>query len=246
MYLKLPPVTSSTYRSQLARQEERVSSGHAEFCPWSSSPSPSVWALPLSSPAERSKNSSGLEMYGTDLPWIGEDSLKQLGDLVQTVSRLETKTADQTQRVLQSAAVLAALGWQRGELEDTITDVFKVRRVGLWNFVSIQEELDRVEDIRMARELSGDSLAEDVSPKKKELEGKKYFDPIKEHLPWSPVVVKDENGKAGWQLIRDSFKLSEMTGSERSTDTRSECSQTESDSVAGTVLRKVRALLELW
>ena len=234
-------MTSSTYRSQLARQEERVSSGHAEFCPWSSSPSPSVWALPLSSPAERSKNSSGLEMYGTDLPWIGEDSLKQLGDLVQTVN-----TADQTQRVLQSAAVLAALGWQRGELEDTITDVFKVRRVGLWNFVSIQEELDRVEDIRMARELSGDSLAEDVSPKKKELEGKKYFDPIKEHLPWSPVVVKDENGKAGWQLIRDSFKLSEMTGSDRSTDTRSEGSQTESDSVAGTVLRKVRALLELW
>ena len=241
MYLKLPPVTSSTYRSQLARQEERVSSGHAEFCPWSSSPSPSVWALPLSSPAERSKNSSGLEMYGTDLPWIGEDSLKQLGDLVQTVN-----TADQTQRVLQSAAVLAALGWQRGELEDTITDVFKVRRVGLWNFVSIQEELDRVEDIRMARELSGDSLAEDVSPKKKELEGKKYFDPIKEHLPWSPVVVKDENGKAGWQLIRDSVKLSEMTRSERGTDTRSEGSQTESDSVAGTVLRKVRALLELW
>ena len=57
-----------------------------------------------------------------------------------------------------------------------------------------KEELDRVEDLRVARELSGDSQGEDPSPKKKELEGKKYLDPVKEHLPWHPLVVREEGG----------------------------------------------------
>ena len=236
LYLKLPEVTSSTYRSVLARQESRVTSGHAEFCPWSSSPSPASWSLPNTNTQEIRNNMTSLLMYGTDLPWIREDCLSQFRDVVDIIS-VETESADS--RVLQSAAVLAVLGWQKGSLEDTVTDMFRVRRLGLWNFVSVQEELDRVEDLRVARELSGGAQDEEVSPKKKELEGKKYLDPIKEHLPWNPVVVKDEEGRAGWEVVRDSFSRSETIESKES-DGR------ESDSVAGTVLSKVRALLELW
>ena len=32
----------------------------------------------------------------------------------------------------------ALCGWRPGSLEDTLTDVYTVRRIGLWNFVSIQ------------------------------------------------------------------------------------------------------------
>merc|ERR1719431_1518171 len=155
-----------------------------------------------------------------------------MGDVVNTITRQETNTADL--RVLQSAAVLAVLSWQKGELEDTITDSFRVRRVGLWNFVSVQEEMDRVEDLRVARELSGDDPEEEASPKKKEVEGKKYLEPVKEHLPWHPVVVKDEAGRAGWELIRDNYKSSSSSSS-LDTETSS-----GSEGLAETVLSKVR------
>ena len=54
-------------------------------------------------------------------------------------------------------------------------------------------------------------------------------------------LVKDEEGRVGWELVRDSFKTSPS-----SLARDSESDLTESDSVAGTVLSKVRALLELW
>ena len=181
---------------------------------------------------------TSLLTYGTDLPWMREECLSKFRDIVEIVS-VGTESADL--RVVQSAAVLAVLGWQKGSLEDTVTDMFSVRRLGLWNFVSVQEELDSVEDLRVARELSGGAHDEEVSPKKKELEGKKYLDPIKEHLPWNPVVVKDEEGRAGWEMVRDSFRTSQTN---QTRDTESDLR--ESDSVAGTVLSKVRALLELW
>ena len=238
LYLKLPEVTSPTYRSVLARQESRVTEGHSEFCPWSRSPSPSSWGKPNTNTQEIRNNMNSLLIYGTDLPWIREDLVGGLRDIVKIIT-VETESVDQ--RVIQSAAVLAVLGWQKGGLEDTITDMFRVRRLGLWNFVSVQEELDRVEDLRVARELSGGSAEEEVSPRKKELEGKKYLDPIREHLPWNPVVVKDEEGKAGWELVRDSFETSRTNLAREA-----ESDLTESDSVAGTVLSKVRALLELW
>ena len=158
--------------------------------------------------------------------------------MVNTITSQETDSNTVDQRVTQSAAVLAVLGWQRGELEDTITDTFKVRRVGLWNFVSVQEELDRVEDLRVARELSGDSQGEDPSPKKKELEGKKYLDPVKEHLPWHPLVVREEGGRAGWEMVRDS-----RSSSSPSLDTEH---RSGGPGLAETVLSRVRALMELW
>ena len=73
-------------------------------------------------------------------------------------------------RVKETVAVLAMCGWEKGTLEDTLCDCFQVRRIGLWNFVSIQKELDRGEDIRVAKELSGDTEANygEDSPKKKE------------------------------------------------------------------------------
>jgi len=233
LYLKLPDVTSSTYRSMLARQEARVTSGHAEFCPWSSSPSPADWARPLTNTQEIRQNMTKLMVYGTELPWIRDDLMVKFEEVVEAVTG-DTKTVTGDQRVSQSAAVLAALGWQRGELEDTITDMFRVRRLGLWNFVSIQQELDRVEDLRVARELSGHCPDDDLSPKKKDVEGKKYLDPLAEHLPWNPVVVKDSSGRAGWE----SEKIS--------AESESESGQKESDSAAQAVLNRVRALMELW
>ena len=177
------------------------------------------------------ENMDKLLEFGTELPWIREELVGQFGGLLEVITG-DSRPEDLR---LQSAAVLAVLGWQRGELEDTITDLFRVRRLGLWNFVSIQEEQDRVEDLRVARELSGDCTDDDVSPKKKELEGKKYLSPLKEHLPWNPVVAKDSAGRAGWEGI---LTDSEREGKEKESDSAVEAPQS--------VLSRVRALMDLW
>jgi len=100
----------------------------------------------------------------------------------------------------------------------------------------------------LGRELSGEVVDND-SPKKKEIEGKKYFDPMKEHLTWNPILVKDENSLAGWELVKESFKSNKRNESDNEILERNselEISETTSLTTAQTVLGKVRALLEFW
>merc|ERR1719431_1991966 len=83
-----------------------------------------------------------------------------------------------------------------------MTDCYKVRRVGFWNFESLQGQLDRMEDLRVARELAGkgEEQLEDKDAAKR-----KYFDPIKEHLSWNPLVLADDDGMVGWEVVQGMF-----------------------------------------
>jgi len=255
LYLKLPPVTSPVFNDMVAKQEKRVSSAHAEFCPWSSSPSPISWTSPLSDTVELIESAASLLHYNTDLPWINIETIDTFKSGVGVIVEALNKRTDLDKfemKIKQIASILSLLGWRKGKLDETLSDNFSVRRVGLWNFVSIQNEMDRVEDLRVARELSGDVDEAEISPKKNDLEGKKYFDPIKEHLTWNPINLKNEDGSYGWELIRDSFETSEKDENEHKNENENDRVEAETEEFvvpqapAQGVLSKVRALLDLW
>merc|ERR1711915_924672 len=86
--------------------------------------------------------------------------------------------------------------------------------------------MDRVEDLRVARELSGDVDDAEISPKKNDL------------------------GSYGWELIRDSFEASEKEKSVHESDTIEAETEETVEFVAPapvqSALSKVRALLDLW
>jgi len=210
-----------------------------------------------------------LLVCGTDLPFVKEDTLEKFVHEVEWIvremekgepkkqekrGRKKCKDVESTGKVKQTAALLALLGWQRGDLEGTMTDYYKARRVGLWNFSSLQGELDRIEDFKVARELSG---KKEVKQEEKDALERKYFDPIKEHLSWNPLVVKDETGQLGWETVRDMFKKSGLDSSDEvgkgkdvaEKDTEAATSKTNSRGEGGEavgVLQRVRSLLELW
>ena len=257
LYLGLPDKTSATYTDMVARQEARVTGGHQEFCPWCTSPCPASWSLPSTNTEEMLSNACAMISLSNELPWIRRETIEQLRDGVDViVTALDAKYTDENynKRVKETVAVLAMCGWEKGTLEDTLCDCFQVRRIGLWNFVTIQKELDRGEDIRVAKELSGDTEADDGedSPKKKEDEGRKYFDPIREHLVWNPIVVKNESGVSGWETVRDSFRDCDTTQTDKNAKSAEsqECDRDESSSgeviTPLSVLSKVRAMLDLW
>ena len=245
LYLRLPEMTATTFKAMVAKQEERVSGGHAEFCPWSSSPSPVSWSSPSSDRQDIVNTASTLLTLGTDLPWVMEETLEQFSDANKIISDTVRKQGRDNvdTKVLETASLLAILGWQKGSLEDTLTDCFKVRRIGLWNFVSIQSELDRVEDLRVARELSGD--VGDQTLKKDETD-RKYFDPLREHVVWNPVIVKDEAGLEGWRTVINGLTSGENEKTKSPMKSTSSDDSPEKLSSAQTVLNKVRALLDLW
>jgi len=119
--------------------------------------------------------------------------------------------------------------------------------------VSLQGEMDRIEDLKVARELSGKKEVK----QEKEDSSEKYFDPIREHLSWNPTVLKNESGQFGWETLRNMFEDHTETNDEVSInknclEKQGETTQisTGSNSVeAGEalgVLQRVRSLLELW
>ena len=269
LYLVLPSITSTTFATTLEKQSTRVVTGHAEFCPWGASPSPHSWATLSITKKEVLTMAKTLLVCGTDLPFLKEDIIDKFGREVECIERemekgepkkhdkrgrKKCKEVEFTGKVKQTAALLALLGWQKGELEGTITDYYKARRVGLWNFVSLQGELDRIEDLKVARELSG---KREVKQDEKDSTERKYFRPIKEHLSWNPIVVKDESGKLGWETVRDMFGESGMDSSDEVgkgsvvNEKQSEAvtsmknSRGEGEEAEG-VLQRVRSLLELW
>jgi len=253
LYLKLPPVTSPVFKDMVAKQEKRVFNAHAEFCPWSLSPSPISWASPISDTNELVESAASLLHYNTDLPWINIETIDTFKNGIRVIVEALNNRTDGDKfetKIKQIASILSMLGWRKGKLEETLSDNFSVRRIGLWNFVSVQNEMDRVEDLRVARELSGDVDDAEISPKKNDLEGKKYFDPIKEHLTWNPINLKNEDGSFGWELIRDSFETSEKEKSVHENDTIEAETEETVEFVAPapvqSALSKVRALLDLW
>ena len=255
LYLGLPDKTSATYAEMVRRQETRVTKGHQEFCPWCSSPCPASWSLVSTDTEAMISAACVMIAFNTELPWIRMEIIDNFREGVDViVTALDKKMSNlYEKRVMETVAVLAMLGWQKGSLEDTLCDCYQVRRIGLWNFVSIQKEMDRVEDIRVAKELSGDTEIEgENSPKKREDEGRKYFDPIKEHLVWNPIVVMNENNDPGWKTVRDSFRVVNGTQTDRNAKSAESCNR-ERDPPSPdeaitpqSVLSKVRAMLELW
>ena len=257
LYLGLPVNTSATYAEMVARQEARVTEGHQEFCPWCSSPCPAPWTLPSTNTEELVASAAAMISFNTELPWIRPETIEEFREGVDVLlTTLDTKFRNDNydRKVKETVIVLALCGWQKGTLDDTLCDCYQVRRIGLWNFVSIQKELDRVEDIRVAKELSGDTEADssDISPKKTEDEGRKYFDPIREHLVWNPIVIKNESGVTGWETVRDSFRACDTTQTDRSAKSAESLKSDHDDSssveviTAQTVLSKVRAMLDQW
>jgi len=271
LYLVLPPVTSTTFASTLEKQSSRVVAGHAEFCPWGASPSPHSWASVSSTKQDVVVMARSLVVCGTDLPWVKEETVEKFSCGVEWVVRemgkggtkkqdkrgkKKSKDVEQKAKVKQTAALLALLGWQSGELEKTMTDIYRVRRVGFWNFVSIQEEMDKAEDLKVARELSG---KREGKQEDKEVGGKKCFDPIREHLSWNPIAVTDESGLMGWEIVRDIFvgeegvqvNVGERRKSEAIIEGEGETGNSEKDGrsdggEALGVLQRVRSLLDLW
>jgi hypothetical protein len=86
-----------------------------------------------------------------------------------------------------------------GPAPDTIGDLWGVRRVGLWNFRSIEEEEDRRESRRVAAQLAGEELPEEGEEGG---EGKKLFDPVAEHVSWNPMRGS-VGGRAGWEVAAE-------------------------------------------
>jgi len=246
-----------------------VVAGHAEFCPWGASPSPHSWASLSITKQEVVVMARSLVACGTDLPWVKEETVEKFrcgvdwvvgemrkGDTKKQDKRGKKKSKDveQKAKVKQTAALLAVLGWQSGELEKTMTDIYKVRRVGFWNFISIQEEMDKAEDLKVSRELSGQR---EVKQMDKEVVGKKCFDPIKEHLSWNPIMVTDESGLMGWEIVRDIFlgeegvNVGEQRKSEAVIEGEGETGNSMKDGSSDggealEVLQRVRSLLDLW
>jgi len=270
LFLLLPDMTSLTFKTMLEKQSARVITGHSEFCPWGASPSPENWTSIQCDKMEIISKAEDLFGFGTELPCIEENIMLKftsvIDSLVKDVDKNEArrsekrgtrKSKDNEKKsfVRRTAALLASLGWQKGIVENTIVDTYNVRRIGLWNFVSIQEVLDKEEDLKVAREISGNSI-ELSNTKSSNL---KFFDPIKEHLSWNPIVSTDEAGKAGWQNLLEVFKTDdkcqtsslqtrteEPTQSHKDEEPKIPLVSTEKSFAPLEVLNRVRSLLDLW
>ena len=240
--LALPSVTSPVFKQFLVKQAKRVENGHAEFCPWAASPCPEAWARPQVDLAGWQEAAQSLCHLGQKLPHITRSKLRPLDQLV---SRVAGKLIEDQEEVKETAALLAILGWRDGssvgkKVPDTLLDIWGVRQVGLWSFRSLEEEEDRKESQRVARQLAGegvDKLGQQVAGEEVDEQnddhGKKVFDPVKEHLSWNPVR-SNMGGIEGWLSLAN-----ERKGKEREIDS-------DSEKKPGTALQRVRHLLDQW
>ena len=240
--LALPSVTSPVFKQFLVKQAKRVENGHAEFCPWAASPCPEAWARPQVDLAGWQEAAQSLCHLGQKLPHITRSKLRPLDQLV---SRVAGKLIEDQEEVKETAALLAILGWRDGssvgkKVPDTLLDLWGVRQVGLWSFRSLEEEADRKESQRVARQLAGEGMdklgqqtaGEEVDEQNDD-HGKKVFDPVKEHLSWNPVR-SNMGGIEGWLSLAN-----ERKGKEREIDSYSE-------KKPDTALQRVRHLLDQW
>ena len=267
LYLALPLVTSPSFQSMLDKQGSRVATGHLEFCPWGVSPSPNSWIFVTKSKEEILENALGLSELGPELPCIAKDISKTFSGAVEWIvkefgrlreikrdrkrSRRKSKDIELNSKVRRSAAFLAVTGWQKGKLDNTIVDNLKARKVGCWNFVSLQDEMDRIESSKVFCELAGN---DSLKIPEKEFE-KRYFDPLKEHHSWNPIILRDEHGAMGWENVVDMFlptmgcvntTKAQQDEVEINADSKSSVKNSISPNKAADALQKVRSLMSDW
>ena len=120
---------------------------------------------------------------------------------------------------------------QNRMVPDTLVDIWGVRQIGLWTFRSLEEEEDRQESRRVARQLAGEEVEGDEEEGE---DGKKLFDPVGEHLSWNPVRSKTA-GVEGWCVLAN--EKAEREEKEPETDFQQE---------PKAALQRVRHLLDQW
>jgi len=230
--LKIPEQSSGFRESWVKTAVSRLFSAHGEFCSWSTTSSPSHLTR-VQVPDYKSviETASSIAKLAEKLPHLKECYVAPWTEVIDVFDKdLANIIQDENER--KSSLVLALCGWSNGELEETLTDVYKVRRIGVWNFVSIQDQEDMEETRRVADEL-GQSLEEDRDYKP---EGKEYLDPLSEHMTWHPLL-QEEQGSKGWQHVIEQLTEGSSCGKKKSKDKIK-------DSFGA--IYKVRDLLDQW
>jgi len=157
LYLSLPEPSSPAYTQLYLKQSSRVISAHAEFCPWQLASCPPAWTQVSLSDSVSSLLTvvNKLAELGTQLPHLRGGAVEEVRSLLSPGVTAILQRMGGEGVVLETAALLALCGWRRGEGSlDIITDIWGVRRVGLWLFTNLQEYEDRVEAERVSEELA--------------------------------------------------------------------------------------------
>jgi len=90
---------------------------------------------------------------------------------------------------------------------------------------------------------SDDDVEEDVSEDKENCDGKTYFDPLKEHHSWNPLVVEDGKGEAGWEVVKEAVAKSYDEDQQKQKTGQLD---TPSYRQPMATLQRVRSLLDQW
>jgi len=195
--LAIPDQDSGIRESCINTAVGRLFSAHGEFCPWATTSSPAHLArIEVPDLEVVGRTAANIAQHHERLPYLKPCHVEKWQEVLKKINKDILKDIED-ERVMNSACILALCGWRPGSLEDTLTDVYAVRRIGIWNFVSIQDEDDILETQRVAEEL-GHSLEKDRSILP---EGKEYLDPVSEHVSWHPILQNLESGTPAHQHI---------------------------------------------
>jgi len=228
--LAIPAQDTGIRKLCITTAVDRLSSAHGEFCAWASAPSPLYWTrVEVPDMSSVAVSACKISSLGEKLPHIKVEHMKPWQKMLKSIDQDLLKGEEDNPHVLDTSCVLALCGWQSGLLEDTLEDKFHIRRIGIWNFVSIQDHEDLLEARKVAREL-GQTVDDerDLAP-----EGKEYFDPLQEHLSWNPLL-QEVDGLPGWQYII------QQNMTKKSLESKAE----KKDPL--NMLRRVRDLLDYW
>jgi len=243
--LALPALDTGVRDQFIKTAVSRLSTAHAEFCPWAACPSPLDWTRVQEPDMNRVVvNACRISQLGEKLPFIKDEIQRSWEPLLKKVD-CELLNEIDCPKVKSTSCLLSLCGWRLGLVEDTLEDAFAVRRIGVWNFVSLQDEEDLQEARRVSKEIGGtlDDSGELQTP-----EGKEYFDPVGEHMSWHPLLLK-RDGVPGWKLIVRQSQVKSLGEEKRAEETVQEEEPAEGfrekrDSFR--MIRRVRDLIDQW
>jgi len=232
--LAIPPKETRVRDNCISTAAARLTSAHGEFCPWNASPNPIDWTrVQMPDMDLVAKTACKIATLGVKLPFIRSEFEQPWKSVMKGIDMEPYKDIEDFQ-VQQTSCLLAMCGWKLGSLEETLQDLYGCRRLGLWNFVSIQDEEDILEAQKVSAELGQtvDTETHDLKP-----EGKEYLNPLGEHFSWHPLLQK-RDGVIGWKNYINQVKVSQYR------DAEPEFKREKRDSIS--VIRRVRDLLENW